>query len=236
MRRLIPTHHRQSGSITTKQTLRYRQSAHSRRAFSLVEAMVSLTLLSMIGVVLLSSAQTAVMSASQSMDELIAQGIAQQVMDEAIGLPYVIKSYTSSNPNAVEISDMGNAANSGSRYGGNWGDLDDYNGATPTSTYVAQPPSDAFGATFGLGNGTVSSGNAVLRNSNFRIRSNYFSNWRLETNCYYVGPTDLTTRLTSGSSKFRALEVRVYRVQPDNSKILLASLRRIHCHVPKPTS
>jgi type II secretory pathway pseudopilin PulG len=202
----------------------------------LIEAMVSLTLLSMIGAVLLSASQTAVLTASQSMDEMIAQGIAQQVMDEAIGLPYVTKSYTSSNPNAVEISDMGNAANSGSRYGGNWGDVDDYNGATPTSTYAAQPPTDMWGATFGLGNSTVSGSTAVLRNSPFRIRSNFFDTWRLETNCYYLSPNDLSQRLTTGYSKYRALEVRVYRILADNSKLLLATVRRVHCHVPKPTT
>jgi len=207
-----------------------------RRAFSLLEAMVSLTLLTMIAAVLIGAAQSAANSVSMSMDEFTAEGIAQQVMDEAMGYPYVDQSFTASNPNAVEITAMGNSQNSGSRYGNGWGDIDDFNGATPTSTYVNQPPTDCWGATYGLGAGTNTSGNPDLRNPSFQLSNTYFSNWQLQTNCYYVSPTDFTQQLTTGTSWFRALEVRVYRVLPNGSLLLLRELRRVHCHVPKSTT
>ena len=236
MQLLLPTIEIQSRHHAGEMFRRRERGPSCRRAFSLLEAMVSLTLLTMIAAVLIGAAQSAANSVSLSMDEFTAEGIAQLVMDEAMGYTYVDQSYTASDPNGVEITAMGNSVNSGSRYGGSWGDIDDFNGASPTTTYVNQPPTDCWGATFGLGAGTNTAGNPDLRNPSFQLSSNYFSNWQLQTNCYYVSPTDFSQRLTTGTSWFRALEVRVYRVLPDGSLLLLRQLRRVHCHVPKPTT
>jgi type II secretory pathway pseudopilin PulG len=197
----------------------------------LVEALVAITILALAGSVLLSASHSSMSSASLGVDATIAQGIARQVMDEAMGLPYVAKTYTSSDPNAVLLTNIGSAPrNSGRR--DDWDDLDDYNGTSPTSTYSAQPACDRWGQKLGLGDSAARGSSSDLRHPNFRLRDDYFHAWQIETNVYYLNPSDLTQRQTA-ASYYRAIEVRVSRIAADGTKVQLENLRRVHCHVPK---
>src|SRR5262245_27958301 len=179
-----------------------------RRSFSLIEAVLALALLAMVASVLLAAIDAAVMSTTQSVDELVASGIAQQVMDEAMGLPYVRKTQTTLDPNNVLSSTLGGAGNSGRS---SWLDIDDYSGvedADSKTLYSESPPLDGWQKPLGTG----ASSATAARHPKLVARSDYFDNWLLETEVYYVDPSDVMKRVST-PTYYRAFEVRVFRVQ-----------------------
>jgi len=103
-------------------------------------------------------------------------------------------------------------------------DADDYAG------YLAQPIKGTWGENLGTGDDT---GN--LRLENFRVRSDYFQNWRVRVDMYYVSGTDhLQTSATP--TNFRAIEVHVEQVRSNGAIFPLASRKRVIAYVPPPTT
>jgi len=197
-----------------------RAKAKLRRGFTLVEALVSLTIIAMSASALLLAVQTTVQARTDAMQQTIAMGLARQLIDEVLGQPYhapgsVATAYPL-GPTAYEKAGKGRER---------FNETGDYNG------YAAQPPVDMLGAPIGTGDG-----GGGLRQADVRVASSFFDNFRQEIEVYYVSDADASVRLAPGrTSGHRAVEVRILRINSDKSPTELARLRQVFAHVPSPT-
>src|SRR5262245_61813386 len=137
--------------------------------FSLIEAMIALSITSLAGAVLLMSVQSSLDTTVEAVDRTIADGVAQQVLDEVLTKRWVGAGEnpltTTLGPVSSELLNGGTAL---------FDDADDYAG------YSAQPLKGSYGETLGMGD---DSGNQRLEN--FRVRSDFFKNWRVRVDVYY---------------------------------------------------
>lgn len=188
-----------------------------RRGFTLIEALVSITITAIAGSVLLLGFTSAVGTTHQSMQQTIAQGIANQLADEVVGCRYMA---TGTTPYQVSLgaSSWENATGTRERYN----DIDDFHG------FMAQPPVDPWGVPLGTDDQS-----GAERHSAFRIAEGYLDDWHEEISIYYVDPTDLTTPLPSGQvSDYRVVEVAVLYDRPEGGTRELARVRRVVAYVP----
>jgi type II secretory pathway pseudopilin PulG len=196
-----------------------KRSRYSQRraAFTLVEAMLAISMAAIAGSVLLLGITSSLQTTDEAISQTIANGMATQLLDEAIGLRYhAIGSGgydTTLGPSIYELSGAGREL---------FNDIDDHNG------FQAQPPQAPLGIELGQDDGR---GN--LRHENFRVSSGRFDNWRREIEVYYVDESDLTTRLPDGrTSAYRAVEVRIIDDNPQRGSRELAKMRRVIAYVP----
>ena len=185
--------------------------------FTLVEALISLSITSLAGAVLLLSVQSSLDTTVEAVERTIADGIAQQTLDEI-----VTKRYVGQGDDPL-LATLGAATNE--LLGGGtslFDDTDDYAG------YVVQPLKGMYGELLGTGD---DSGNQRL--ANFRVRSDYFQNWRLRVEVYYVDPNDHTIR-SLAPTNYRAVEVHVERMRTDGAALPLANRKRVIAYVPPP--
>ena len=117
------------------------RSARPRAAFTLIEALVSISITAIAGSVLLSGIGGSVQTASDALSQTVALGMAQQLMDEAIGNRYSEPGVA--DPAALPLGPDGTEHNAGSRK--LYDDTDDYN------TLRSQPPTDLLGNRTGQG-------------------------------------------------------------------------------------
>ncbi len=154
---------------------------------------------------------------SDSLEQTIAAGMAQQLMDEVAGARYM---ESGASPDDGALQPDGGEAATGTRE--LFDDIDDYNGVRQ------QPPTDRLGISLGLDDGE-----GGRRHPNFCTAPGTFDRWRQEADVYYVDPNDLTRRLSGGQvSDYRAIEVRIVYVDPDRGNRVLSSLRRVVAYVP----
>jgi type II secretory pathway pseudopilin PulG len=188
------------------------------RGFTIVEAIVALSITAMAGAVLLLAVESTVHSTADSVQRTIADGLAQQLLDEAVMLHFVAPGgdplSNSLGPNGQEAAGTGRE-----RYN----DADDYH------NFTAQPPEELYGHPVGWGND-----GGGLRHSNFRVPAGYFDNWRQRVEVYFVREDDHRVRLTSGTSLFRAIEVHIDIQDSDGVYRTLASRKRIVAYVEPP--
>jgi type II secretory pathway pseudopilin PulG len=189
-----------------------------RSAFSLIEALTSLTIMSFAGAVLLLSVQSSLDTTIKAVDRTIADGIAQQMLHEILTRRYTP---ASGSPLDLLAGLLSPSAGSGTS---SFTAISDYAG------YTAQPLQGMYGETLGTGD---DSGN--LRLQNFRVRSDFFQNWKLRVDEYYVTPSDHTVK-SSTATYFRAIEVHVDYIQPSGAALPLAARKRVVTYVPPPTS
>ncbi len=189
-----------------------------RSAFSLIEAMVALSITAMAGSVLLLATEGVLKTTNDAVDQTIAQGMASQLIDEVLGARYC----AAENPYETSL-----AASAYERSGSGrerYNDTDDWNG------YTAAPPKDLWGQTLGQGD---NSGN--LRHPLLRSSTTEFQKWRQTVDVYYVSAADPTTRRNDNQpSDYRAVEVTIERTEPNGSRRPLAKMRRVFCYVPIP--
>lgn len=189
-----------------------------RRAFSLVEALVALTITTLAGSVVLLAIESCLTSTSDAVDRLIADGIATQILDEISTKRFMAPGdtpLTISGPNATETAGAGRSL---------FNDVDDY------KAFTAKPAKGIYGETLGAGNDS-----GGTRNVNFQIPSSQFTNWRQRVEVYFVSPTDHSVKLTGAStSYFRAAEVTIEYVHSDGRVIPLANRRRVYAYLPPP--
>ena len=149
--------------------------------FSLIEALLALTITALAGSVLLLSVDTSLDTTTQAVERTIADGIAQQVLDEILTKRYVGAGEspltTTLGPTATEQLGEGTI---------NFDDIDDYNG------FTAQPMKGPWGQTLGTGDD-----NGGQRPINFRVPSSYFQSWRETVTVYYIDPNDHTVKSTT---------------------------------------
>jgi hypothetical protein len=151
------------------------------------------------------------------LEQTIAAGMAQQLLDEVVGARYMELGLREPNEH---LEPDGTEAATGTRE--LFDDIDDYNGVRQ------QPPTDRWGIALGQDDGEGGG-----RHPNFRIPSGYLDRWRQEVDVYYVDPADLSMRLTGSQvSDYRAVEVRIVYVDPDRGDRVLSTLRRVVAYVP----
>ncbi|HTN74227.1 MAG TPA: hypothetical protein VL096_03235 [Pirellulaceae bacterium] len=190
-----------------------------RSAFSLIEAMVALSITAMAGAVLLLATEGVLKTTNDAVAQTIAQGMAAQLMDEVVGGRFVAvgDNHLSSGFSASSYEKAGTGRE---RYN----DTDDY------SNYQKSPPVDVYGRLLGQGDE-----DGDLRAVNFRSPSSEFNTWRQRIEIYCVDVSNPTIRKsTSQPTDYRAVEVTIERVEPNGGVRPLAKLRRVLCYVPIP--
>ncbi len=202
------------------EAMRRTRRARARRpscGFTLVEALVAITITAVGGAAILLGVQSSLQTTSHAMEQTVAQGIAQQVLDEALGARYCAHL---AHPYETDLGSSDWEAGGVGRE--RYNDIDDYNGV------VSRPPVDAWGMPIGSDDGE-----GGQRHANFRVASRLFENWQEEIEVYYVDPTDFSRRLPDGQvSDFRAIEVRVVVDNPQRGRRELAHMRQVVAHVP----
>jgi type II secretory pathway pseudopilin PulG len=194
---------------------------HGRRprGFSLAEALVAITILAMAGVVLLLSVESSLQTTTSAIDRSIADGLAQQLLDEITLKHFVVPgsspTSTSFGPNAYETAGQGRE-----RYN----DTDDYYNLTTESL------EGVWGEPLGTGDDY-----GGQRHSAFQIPASTFAGWRQRVQVYFVDPTDHRQPLATGTSSYRGIEVHIERAQADGSVHPLATRKRIIAYFPPPS-
>lgn len=192
-----------------------------RGGFTLIEVLVALTVIVMAGSALLLTTYAAMGSATDSLDQTIAQGIARQFLDEAMGLAYA---EPGSDPLSLYLGPESGEDDVNAGRFVSFDDTDDF------AKYQAVPLVDPWGKPLGTGD---DQGN--LRHPNFRLREGHFANWELKSTVVYVDEADPEILLPAGSaSGMRAIEVSVYKHQENGPARLLVTMRRVYSHVPSP--
>ncbi|MCI0358702.1 MAG: prepilin-type N-terminal cleavage/methylation domain-containing protein [Planctomycetaceae bacterium] len=190
----------------------------NRRGFSLVEAMAAITVLALAGAVLILAVETSMQTTTDAVDRTIADGLAQQLMDE-ISLKHFMEPGTSCT-DPLGPSGWENAGSGRGRFN----DTDDYEG------FQAVPAEGIWGEPLGTG-----SGDGTVRYAAFQVPANYFASWRQRVEVYFVDPSNPSLRLTSGTSEYRAIEVTIARLDDEGNARPLASRKKVIAYVPPPT-
>lgn len=189
----------------------------SNRGFTLVEAMVALTIVAIAGSALLLGVDSSLNLAQGSLEQTIAAGMAQQLMDEIVGARYMA---AGASPYQVPFCPSASELATGTRE--LFDDIDDYDG------WVTRPPEDMFGIDLGADNGQ-----GGLRHESFRAPSGYFDLWEQQVRVTYVNAANLSQSLSAGqTSDYRAVEVRIVYNDPQRGPRELAKLRRVVAYVP----
>jgi hypothetical protein len=190
-----------------------------RGGVTLIETLLAVTIAAMASAALLVAVQSAMSTATDSADRTIADGLAQQLVDEILQKRYVepgvSATTTTFGADGVEAAQPGRSGND---------DTDDF------QNYSSSPLQGFYGETLGTGDDAGS-----LRLESFRLPSSYFSRWRRKASIYYVDPTTLQ-RLASGSSYYRCVEVTVEQQDGSGIFVPLATKRRVIAYVPPTTS
>jgi type II secretory pathway pseudopilin PulG len=190
------------------------------RGFSLIEALAALSVTALAGAVLLLAVESALVNSTQAVQRTIADGVAQQLLDEMLTKRYVEPGESGDGSTGL-LGPLGATAfellGAGTQ---RFNDIDDYAG------YAAQPLVGAYGETLGTGDDA-----GGLRNGNFRVPSDTFANWRIRAAVYYVNPTDHTVA-SSEPTAYRAIEVFVELIHPDGVAEQLAHRKRVIAYIP----
>ena len=190
---------------------------------------MALSITALAGSVLLLSVESSLQSTSDAVEQTIADGVAQQLLDEILTRRFV---------------DLDEQDNSGSGSGGPLDPLEELLGPTTSELlgngfelfddiddfagHVARPLKGSYGEVLGTGD---DSGNQRLEN--FRLRTSFFNNWRQRVDVYYVNADDHTARSTAVTA-YRAIEVVIERVEADGAVFPLAHRKRIVTYIQPP--
>lgn len=204
--------------------MRYR--LRTRTGFTLIEALVSISIMALAGSVLLLAAQTSLDATDDAAKQAIAQGICEQALDEIMSKRYV-EAGLAYDQNTL-------STDSGETLRQDRDDTDDFNG------YSVQPIQDTYGQTLGNGDDAGST-----RHANFRVVNGFFAKWRLRVDVYYVSSSDLSVRLDNPAvaaggtltttSGYRCAEATVEYQDTDGTYRTLAKGRRVYAYIPPPT-
>lgn len=184
--------------------------SRSTSGFTLVEAVVAISITAIAGSAILLGVTSSVRTADEALKKTVALGLAEQLLDEICQARFRdVSEDVSTEP---RVNGPGAAETSRAMYD----DVDDYRGLR------TMPPADAWGVALG----TESDGGAE-RHPNFRS-SSLMANWRQEVDIYSLDLADPTRRLaTSASSRSREVIVRIVEVNPGGTSETLAELRRV---------
>jgi prepilin-type N-terminal cleavage/methylation domain-containing protein len=186
-----------------------------RRGVTLIETLIAITVAAMASSALLLAVQASLGTSIDSVDRALAEGIAQQLVDEIAQKLYMT---TGDTPLSTQLGpSSGEAAGPGrSRFN----DIDDYH------QFTACPLQGVYGERLGTGDDA-----GALRPTNFRLPNGFFERWREKVSIYYVDPTTLQ-RLASGTSYYRCIEVTIEQQDATGAFVPLATKRRVIAYVP----
>ena len=185
--------------------------------FTLVEAVVALTVTSIAGTAMLVGINSNIQLTQRAEERIVAQGMARQLMDEVMGTRYMALN-TTPYQTVFGPSTWESQLPTRQRYD----DIDDFH------NWSTQPPVDEYGVPLGRNDGK-----GGQRHPAFRLPANRFSQWRQEVTVSYVNPNNLDQRLSGmNTSDYRAVRVRILRHEPGRGQVELASISRIVSYVP----
>jgi type II secretory pathway pseudopilin PulG len=189
-----------------------------RPGYTLVEAMVALSLTAMAGAVVLLTVETSLDAADQALQQTVATGMAEQLLDEVVGAMYCAPG---GDPYQATLApDIWEAQGRGRE---RFSENGDFHG------FVAQPPEDLWGNPLGQGEDRDE-----LRPASFRTPAGAFDSWRQQVEVYYVSAADPSVRLTgSQTSDYRAVEVVISRQVSSGAYVELSRVRRVVANVPQ---
>jgi prepilin-type N-terminal cleavage/methylation domain-containing protein len=192
-------------------------SAVRRRGFTLVETMTAMTIMAVAGATLLVGLASSADSTQDAIDRTIADGLARQLLDECSGMRYMEAGGGAYDPQPLGPGSPEVAAGARRQFD----DIDDYNGVQTT------PPTDRWGITLG-----TDDGRGGTRPAAFRLASDYFTGWKQHVEVEYVAESNLSTPLTSGTSSYRLITVRIMKDLPGGGTVELARVSRVVAYVP----
>jgi type II secretory pathway pseudopilin PulG len=183
-------------------------SAPTTRAFTLVEAVVAMGVMSVAAAALLLGINSAQQTTSQSEKQAIGLGIAQQLLDEVTGTLI----YAAGTAPGVPGTGVNRTL---------FTNVDSFNG------FSSQPPLDPWGIPLGTDNGA-----GGQRHPNFFIPSGTLNRWMEQISVYYVSSTNLVTPLAKGqTSDYRVVQVSVFYVDPTLGPISQATVSQVVTYV-----
>ncbi len=189
-----------------------------RRAFTLIEAVVSLVIMALAGSILLLAAQTSLRTTDAAVRQTIAEGLADQLLDEIVTRRYMEPGEL---PNESSLGAEGGETAAGRSL---FDDTDDYH------NLIGSPAQGMFGEKLGTGN---EAGNP--RHPNFKVPDGFFDNYRQRVRVYYVDPLAPDKPLPEGqTSYYRGVEVAIDYLDPTGSEQELAVRRRVYAYIPPP--
>lgn len=195
--------------------LRNNRSVHG---FTLVEAMVSITLIALAGSALLLATQTSMDSSEYAFEQQLARGIANQMIDEILGCRYA---EPGASPYQFPLTREASESTSPLQRI-LFDDTDDFN------SYWSVPLVDPWAIELGQGDGAGRS-----RHANFQLRADYFDSWGVRVTVRYADPSDLALDLTgSTTSDYRSVEVAVAKIDANGTVRILTSVRRVYGYIP----
>jgi type II secretory pathway pseudopilin PulG len=190
------------------------------RGFSLVEALVALSLVTIAGVALLARFGDQGRFVADSLDETVAEGMALQLMNEIAACKFVTAGQTPNSTVGFGPSTTEAAGPGRSRYD----DIDDFHG------FTASPPVDLYGVPLG----TEDVGNAT-RHPSHKVPATSLIGWRQSVGVYFVSDANPSQRLAAGAASFhKEVEVVISYADPREGTVELARLSRVFAYVPPP--
>jgi type II secretory pathway pseudopilin PulG len=180
--------------------------------FTLIEATVAITITVLAGSAILLGINSAIGTSTDIVHQQIAQGMAQQLVDEILGTMYAQPGsgahQVGMSANSYELAGMGRE-----RYN----DIDDFHGVRSSA------PKDIYGVPLGTENGLGGTRPVI-----FQVPGNYFGRWRQAVQVYYVNANDFSQRLTgSNTSDYRCVDITIEINDPTRGWLPLARVQRI---------
>ncbi len=183
--------------------------------FTLIETIVALGLMAIVVGAVTYALVSALQVAEENEDLAIAEGLAQDLMNEILNRRYC---ELGASPYDPYLRPGSNEKHPGTRE--LFDDIDDYNG------WVEEPPQDRWGIPLGEEDGLGGQRPLPARAANL-------NGFRREVLVSYVSPQDFSKSLPFGTvSGFRKIEVIVSRRYPNNVLRQLVKLTRVVGHVP----
>lgn len=190
---------------------RFRHSGFgpSRAGFSLVEALIAVTLTTTAGAALLNIVFVSQRAVEENLRASVAAGMAEQLMQE------IVQSPIPSGP-----STMAPAGSPRSSFD----DIDDYSG------YVACPPLSRNGQTLGA-EGSSADEVATARVAGMNAQLTWLATFQQEAIVEKVVPSGTTWVATTAAGDYRRVTVRIRDVRDSNNPVVRAELVRIFAYV-----
>lgn len=187
--------------------------------FSLVEAIVAMTIVAIASSVLLLGVEATLQSVEYQEEVTIADGLARQLLDEIQGQNWV-DPLIRNNPYQTSLTPSGDELAGPGR--SKFDDTDDYNG------YTSTPPVHIDGEIL-----TTSDSSGDTLPEAFRTSNSFLSRWRCTVEVSYVSETDHSVKVAATSpTNYRVLICRVYRRNADNTWREVVERERIISYIP----
>ena len=184
-------------------------SPDCRRGITLIETVMALTLMTFAAGALLTALSSSVQVSNNSLQTAIANGLADQLMDEIASVSFP--------------SGSGSGSTSGVGRTG-YNDLDSYNG------YSVSPPQARSGTVIGL-EGTTTSGSPMVRPVSFQPNPKLWSHYRQQVLVEKITDSGTTWVTTSQSTTLRRVTVTISYTDAQGKTTSLATQVRVFSNV-----